>query len=185
MKFTHAFKAFVLGACVLSFIPGCATVQKEGASKLATATSFPAPPEGYAGVYIYRSDGLDANLTKVLVNLDFANRSVYIDGQYIGDSDSGVFYYRLVKPGQHTFQTESVVSENDLTIEVNEGHNYYIEQREYPGLVANIVALKLKSAKEAQPIIRQLPLAKNADDKTKDLKNANYSEGKGSIPALK
>ena len=184
MKISNYIKSLVLGACVLAFVPGCGTVHKEGKENLSIATSFPAPPSGYAGIYIYRDDGVLANLTKVTVNLDFANKSLYIDGHYIGDTDSSVFFYRLVKPGEHVFQTESVTSENDLKMYVNEGHNYYIEQYAIPGVLQNHIALKLVSASHAQPIIKELPLAKNADNKSKNLKDADYSEGKGSISGV-
>lgn len=179
MNAKNLLKIAFVGLIASTVLVGCGTVERQSTTAQKQAASIPKPPAGYAGVFIYRSDSIMSNVSKALLTFDFSNKSLYIDGQYFGDSDSKVFYYRLVKPGQHTIQTESMVSENDIKFNAIEGYNYFFEQTNNSATTS----LTRKSEREAREVISQLTLAKNIPaNKEKDLKTADYSEGKGSIP---
>ncbi|MBQ3679390.1 MAG: DUF2846 domain-containing protein [Succinivibrio sp.] len=138
------------------------------------ARSFPTPPEGYSGLYIIRRNSIVGSALK---------KSLYVDGHYIGETATGTYFYRLVKPGVHKLQTESEFSENDVAHDFKEGENSFYQQYLKMGLFVGGAALEKITQAETRSLMDDCTRAKDQDDKKKDLKNADYSEGMGSIPA--
>ena len=171
MKFIKLLICFV--AVLPIFLTGCASVERSSASSSSYAKEFNTPPKGYAGLYIYRKATLGVAQKK----------SLYVDGQYIGETDRNCFFYRLVKPGVHFLQTESEFSENRLRLNAEEGKNYYINQRMKLGVFVNGASLRKVSEATAQRDIRKLGRAKDQDNKSLNLENK--FEGDGSIPVPK
>ncbi|MBQ8706825.1 MAG: DUF2846 domain-containing protein [Succinivibrionaceae bacterium] len=169
-------KKILLMASALAFagmFSGCANVAVQDASPEGYAKEFNPPPAGWAGLYLYRSCNiLSASFKKGL----------YIDGQYIGDSSRCRFFYRLVRPGEHTIQTESEFGENDVKLRVEEGRNYYVNQYLRPGILLLGAEVDLEDEKSAQEDIVEYSLAENMDDPKKDLDNYTGGAGQGSIP---
>ena len=164
---------FVLSilACVLT---GCANVQKADPSSSDYAKEFNIPPKGYAGVYLYRNFFMGCGLYK----------NLYIDGQYLGESDRSCFFYRLARPGLHEIQTESEFSENSIQVNMEEGQNYYIYQWIKPGIFVGRADIELVEPEKAKEEIKTLERAQDQDGKQKDLVTP-IPENKGSIPGPK
>lgn len=73
-----------------------------------------------AGVYVYRDNSSVGAALK---------KDVYINGDCVGETAPGVFFYQQVSGNQeHTISTESEFSENDLTLYTEEGRNYFVQQ---------------------------------------------------------
>lgn len=139
----------------------------------AYAKSLPTPPKGYAGLYLIRkSQFLGHGLKK----------SLYVDGQYVGETIDGYYFYRLVKPGKHVLQTESEFSENYLPVEFEEGKNYFFNQNTKKGVFVDGVLLEQLTEEQAKVILESCGRAYDTNEKGKDLRSADYSENKGSIP---
>ena len=175
----------VFVASTLAFAAGCSsTVEEHSESFTTVAKQFNAPPAGWAGVYIYRiQEFYGQNKTKDL----------YIDGQYIGKSANGSFFYRLVKPGIHKITTESEYGENDATFFFKEGENKFLRQNlkfsltaaliDPTGMTSSGADVYEVSESEGKQECASLVLAKDQDDQSKDLEDAEYGESKGSVPA--
>lgn len=171
--------AVAVGTCAV-LLTGCAThvasYEKgpEAEKVNLYAKSLPTPPKGYAGLYFIRQVSVQgANL----------NKDLYVDGQFVGETFIGTYYYRLVKPGTHLLQTESSMGVNNLVGDFEEGKNYFYEQEiVYRPMVQGARLVKI-SENDAFKLLMNAVRAKDQDDKTKDLADANYAEGKGSIPA--
>lgn len=164
---------FVLSilACVLT---GCANVQKADSSSSDYAKEFNTPPKGYAGVYLYRNFFMGCGLYK----------NLYIDGQYLGETDRSCFFYRLARPGLHEIQTESEFSENSIQVNMEEGQNYFIYQWIKPGIFVGGADIELVEPEKAKEEIKKLERAQDQDGKQKDLYSP-IPENKGSIPGPK
>jgi len=114
-------KTTLITPLILSAIlSGCASVQMESEAASNKAKEFNPPSVGTAGVYVYREDThLGAALKK----------DVWIDGECIGETAKGVFFYHEVEGDkEHTFSTESEFSPNDIVIKTAMGDLYFLEQ---------------------------------------------------------
>lgn len=80
--------------------------------------TFQKPAENKTGIYIYRNSFVGQALKK----------SIYINGEMIGESANKVYFYKEVEPGEQTLSTESEFSENDLKLSTEGGKNYFFEQ---------------------------------------------------------
>lgn len=106
----------------MSLIPliivGCASVPLETVSTSNEALEFKSPTEGMAGVYIYRNTSFTGALKD----------NVWIDGECVGETAPFVFFYTEVKPGIRIVATESVISPNKISVEMDAGRLYFIDQ---------------------------------------------------------
>ncbi len=82
------------------------------------AKKFAEPDANFSGIYIYR-DSLMGKPSK---------KAIYIDGEYLGKTADRTYFYKIVKPGYHTIETESEFSNNSLEIYAEGGSNYFIRQ---------------------------------------------------------
>jgi len=118
MNTASGFAALVLASLVLT---GCASVVPlENVEMTRRAIEFSAPSEGHAGVYIYR------------INTDLGaawKKDLWVDGQCIGESASGVFFYTEVTGDQeHTIETETEYSSLQMQVFLETGKNYFFRQ---------------------------------------------------------
>ena len=88
------------------------------ATQDAALKTFPAPSEGNAGVYIYRSSFVGQALKK----------NLYFDGVFLGESANKTYFYKQVNPGEHTVSTESEFSDNAFKFLALAGTNHFIRQ---------------------------------------------------------
>lgn len=108
--------------CALIFsihLAGCASVPMASVEDDNLRKKFNPPAKGTSALYIYRNTNLGGALKK----------SVYVDGELIGETAPMTYFYKLVKPGEHTLSTESEFSPNDLKIKTEGGKNYFIQQQ--------------------------------------------------------
>ncbi len=103
----------------LGFV-GCASVPKADQNAAAAVKQLTAPQEGKAGIYVYRSSSVKGAALK---------KDVWVDGECLGETSRGVFFYKEVLGNQkHTISTESEFSPNHLEIETEAGKQYFIQQ---------------------------------------------------------
>jgi hypothetical protein len=100
------------------YLCGCASVPMAPVEEDVARKEFSAPTPGTAGLYIYRNSNLGGALKK----------SVYIDGELIGETGPMTYFYKEVQAGKRQLSTESEFSDNDLILDAQNGQNYFIRQ---------------------------------------------------------
>lgn len=105
---------------LLAIMTGCASVNMAPQQESAAAKEFTYPDGGMAGVYVFRKDTPFGAALK---------KDIWINGECIGESARGVFFYHQVEGGQeHEIATESEFSPNTMTLFAEAGNNYFVEQ---------------------------------------------------------
>ncbi|OLO04629.1 DUF2846 domain-containing protein [Salinicola socius] len=137
----------ILGALITTtlLISGCASVPMGSSDEDLALKQFPTPPEGDAGLYVYR----DSFMGKAL------KKSVTLDGQLIGETANGVYFYELVEPGEHSLSTESEFSDNKLVFTARAGENYFVEQYIKMGVFVGGAGLEMKKKEEGMKALRE------------------------------
>ncbi len=144
-------KALMLLTLAFSlYLTGCATVPMASTQDDQLRKQFAAPPEGRAGVYIYRNSNFGSALTK----------TIYIDGQIVGATAPMTYFYKEVSPGQHTLSTQSEFSNNELIITANSGLNYYVRQYIKMGVFVGGANLELVPEEDGKNGVSECKLAK-------------------------
>ncbi|MGK0256101.1 MAG: hypothetical protein ACI81I_000710 [Arcobacteraceae bacterium] len=152
--------ALLVLALSVMFFSGCSTVPLEPKKMSESAKSFNTPPEGKAGVYVYRDSFVGQALKK----------DIWIDKKCLGETANAIFFYKNVEGNkEHKLSTESEFSANDLSIETKSGKNYYIRQYIKMGVFVGGAGLEIIEEKEAQEAISKLDMAK------KGICNKEYS----------
>lgn len=105
----------MLATMILS---GCAKVplapeEADRAHKL-----FASPRGGVAGLYLFRDSMAGLMLKKTL----------YVDGERIGETAPMTYLYTEVAPGKHVISTESEFGNNELEIDTESGQLYFVRQ---------------------------------------------------------
>ncbi|MDO8960612.1 MAG: DUF2846 domain-containing protein [Methylophilus sp.] len=143
-------KKTMLVALSTLLVVGCASVPMETTDKATAAKQFAPPPEGKAGLYIYRYGSFGAALKK----------DVWIDGECLGETARNVFFYEQVAGNQeHKISTESEFSPNDLLVKTESGKNYFIQQYIKFGVAMGGAGLKLVDEAEGKKQVEGLGLA--------------------------
>ena len=113
------FKKMTLVCLGSLLFAGCASVPMESKEASNQAKQFASPPQGQAGLYIYRGSGIGSALKK----------EIRVDGKCVGKSAPNVFFYEQVPGGsEHLITTESEFSPNELKLVMNSGMNYFVRQ---------------------------------------------------------
>ena len=112
--------------------------------------TFSAPREGSTGLYIYRNSRFGGALKK----------SVYIDGDLIGESAPMTYIYREISPGEHRLSTESEFGDNDLVINTKAEQNYFVRQYIKMGVFVGGANLELVSEEAGKKGVLECKLAK-------------------------
>ena len=117
-----------------------------------SAQSFNTPSLDNSGIYVYRKDTIVGAALK---------KDILIDGECIGESAKGVFFYHEVQGNKdHTVSTESEFSNNVLTINTESGELYFIEQYIKMGAFVGGAGLKQVDRKTGEKEVLKLNLAK-------------------------
>jgi len=136
---------------LLSFyISGCASVPMAAIEDDEARKEFRPPSQGHAGLYIYRNSSFGGALKK----------SVYLDGEFIGETAPMTYFYREIKSGEIRLSTESEFSNNDLTIVADSGKNHFVRQYIKIGLFVGGADLELVSEEEGRKGVLECKLAK-------------------------
>ncbi|MEH6472987.1 MAG: DUF2846 domain-containing protein [Halopseudomonas sp.] len=146
------FKKIIAALTVVAsaYLTGCASVPMESVEEDLARKEFNAPPEGKAGLYLYRDSMLGAALKK----------TVYIDGEMIGETAPKTYFYQDIAPGEHQLSTESEFSDNLMKLMTESGKNYYVRQYIRMGAFIGGANLELMSEKEGQQGVLECKLAK-------------------------
>lgn len=132
-------------------ISGCASVEMASKEESAKAKEFKSPPQGNAGVYIYR----DSFVGKAL------KKDVWIDGKCIGESGPDMFFYTNVEGGKnHKVDTASEFSPNTLELAFESGKNYFIRQFIKMGVFVGGAGLEQISEEQGKIDVAKLEMAK-------------------------
>ncbi|MCL2919389.1 DUF2846 domain-containing protein [Shewanella litorisediminis] len=137
----------------IAILAGCATVPMADKSRDAALKEFQKPTKNFAGLYIYRDTFAGQALKK----------SVYINGKLIGETANKTFFYQELTPGTHVISTESEFSENELSINVESGKNYFVEQYLKMGVFVGGAGLKLVESDKGMNAVKKCRLAKEAE----------------------
>lgn len=143
--------ALIVLALSVMFFSGCSTVPLEPKEMSESAKAFNAPPEGKAGLYVYRDSFVGQALKK----------DIWIDKKCLGETSNGIFFYQSVDGNkEHKLSTESEFSENRLSLETKSGKNYYVKQYIKMGVFVGGAGLEVVEEDEAQKVISKLKMAK-------------------------
>jgi len=138
-----------LSLTVLALLSGCASVPMASMEQDKIAKQFSKPPQGSAGIYIYRNSNLGGALKK----------DIYIDGKKIGETAPMTYFFKRVKAGNHKLSTESEFSDNDLILQTKSGTNYFVNQYIKLGMFVGGAGLELVSEKEGKNGVLECELA--------------------------
>jgi len=143
----------VASLIISAFLHGCATVPMASVESDKERKEFSAPSQGTAGLYIYRNSALGGALKK----------SVYVDGQLVGETAPMTYFYKEVQPGERLLSTESEFSNNDLTLDAKIGQNYFVRQYIKIGVFVGGANLEIVSDEEGKKGVLQCKLANTFD----------------------
>ncbi len=149
------YKRPLLGSTLVlaAVLAGCATVPMQDSSADAARKQFSPPPPDRAGLYIYRDSNFGGALKKTL----------YIDGQVLGESGPMTYFYLQVPEGERRLSTESEFSNNDLLLAVEPGQNYFVRQSIKMGLFVGGAALIQVSEATGRQGVAQCRLARTSN----------------------
>lgn len=133
------------------YLAGCASVPMGSADEDQRLKQFNAPPDDKSGLYVYRNSNFGAALKK----------SLYIDGEFIGESAPYVYFYKLLLPGKYKLSTESEFSNNDFEVEMDGGKNYFVNQYIRFGAFVGGANLELVDEKTGRDAVLECKLAKD------------------------
>ena len=139
----------ILSIVISSFLTGCATVPLASVEEDTARKTFTPPPQGTAGLYIYRNSAFGGALKK----------SLYIDGELLGESAPMTYFYKEISPGEHRLSTESEFSNNDLLVDTEGGRNYFVRQYIKMGLFVGGANLEIVSEEEGRKGVLECKLA--------------------------
>lgn len=135
---------------ISSYLTGCASVPMAPEEDDKARKEFSSPTQGSAGLYIYRNSTFGGALKK----------SVYVDGELLGETAPKTYFYKEVPPGEHTLSTESEFSNNDMMLKTEGGKNYFVRQYIKFGLVVGGANLELVSEEDGKKGVLECKLAK-------------------------
>ncbi|QKE37361.1 DUF2846 domain-containing protein [Ferrovum myxofaciens] len=111
----------VVAATVM--LTGCSSVPVPLESKEieSITKTFPNPPSGKAGLYVYRGSNLIGRANTQL--------KVVLDGDSIGRTSENTYFYKVISPGQHKLDTQTTIGPSvPLVFNAEAGHNYFVKQ---------------------------------------------------------
>lgn len=105
----------VMGLVLLSGCSAKITKQEQDSANILFKSSNP----NLSGLFIYRNSGLTGK-TQV--------KSIWLDGQLVGELENKSYYYLEIPAGTHTLSTEAVFGNNVTRINTLAGKKYYVSQ---------------------------------------------------------
>jgi uncharacterized protein YceK len=143
-------KSTYLALALTVLMTGCASVNMASKEQSAKAKQFEQPPQGKAGIYLYRNSTFGGALTKDL----------RVDGACVGASAPNVFFYTQVEGGKkHTVETASEFSPNKLELFFESGKNYFIRQFIKMGVLSGGADLEQVTEAQGKADVAKLEMA--------------------------
>ena len=140
----------ILTLVISSYLTGCASVPMASVQEDSERKEFASPSPKASGLYIYRNSNFGAALKK----------TVYVDGELIGETAPMTYFYKEIKPGTHKLSTESEFSNNDFELETKGGENYFVRQYIKLGVFVGGANFELMSEEEGKQGVLECNLAK-------------------------
>lgn len=132
------------------FVTGCVTkVPMDTDENAITLKQFSTPKENKAGLFIYRVGAWGGAVRK----------SIWVDGECVGDTAPNMFFYHEVDEGEHTISTESEFSPNEIKRVFEKGKNYFIRQFMKMGVFVAGAGLEFVDEEVGKADVRALGLA--------------------------
>lgn len=113
------------------WLQGCAATGPKGAEMVSTLGSI---PQGYGRIVFYRSSSIVGAAVQPEIRLD---------GQVVGQSKPGGFFYVDAAPGKHTASASTEVASN-VDIQVVAGQTHYVRSAIGLGLLVGRVVLSVE-----------------------------------------
>jgi hypothetical protein len=130
---------------------GCTSVPMESKEKSELAKLYKSPPEGKAGLYVYRSGSFGGALKK----------DVWLNGKCVGETAPNMFFYEEIEGNtEHKVSTESEFSPNDLLVKTESGKNYFVSQYIKMGVFVGGAGVELVDEEKGKKQVSKLDLAK-------------------------
>lgn len=141
-----------IGTLLMFFfmVTGCATVPMAPKNQDLSLKTFTKPSSDKAGLYVYRNSYFGAALKK----------NIYVNEDYLGESASKVYFYKIIEPGLNKISTESEFSDNSIELQAEGGNNYFVEQYIKMGVFVGGANLKIVSEEEGMKNVLECNLAK-------------------------
>jgi len=108
----------VLLLAVLGISQACASVPMAPPEQDAASKEFNVPTGNNAGLYVYRNTFGGQALKK----------SVFLDGNLIGETANKVYFHCIIPAGVHTLATESEFGNNSLEFTADPAKLYFFQQ---------------------------------------------------------
>lgn len=143
---------------VAAWLSGCAHVPMAPPAQDKVMKQFKPPSDGMSGIYIYRNSTFGGALKK----------SLYIDGNYLGETAPNVYFYTEIKPGKHVFSTESEFSPNSLKLMTEADKLYFLRQYIKMGLFVGGANLEVMSKAKGEKGVLECKLAVPGKSQSKD-----------------
>ena len=129
---------------------GCASVPMTSKDASSQAKLFAPPPQGQAGLYIFRAGGPGTALKK----------DIWVDGKCLGESAPNVFFFTSVAGDQeHTLSTESEFSPNELKLTTQSNRNYFVQQSIKMGVFVGGAKRTLVDEQKGKEKVQKLEMA--------------------------
>jgi len=129
---------------------GCTSVPMESKEKSELAKQYNSPPEGKAGLYVYRSGSFGGALKK----------DVWLNGKCVGETAPNMFFYEVIEGNtEHKVSTESEFSPNDLLVKTESGKNYFVSQYIKMGVFVGGAGVELVDEEKGKKQVSQLDMA--------------------------
>jgi hypothetical protein len=125
-------------AALVMVLAGCASISPQDAQLDRTLKHFGTEPD-VAGLYVY-CDELMQGLTKT---------NVALDGEPIGQLESLTYLYVKLPPGPHSLRA-TAGNTDELQLDAEAGHNYFVWQELKLGWIVSGVRLHLVTQHEAE-----------------------------------
>jgi uncharacterized protein (DUF2141 family) len=139
---TNLFRALVAGAFVAFVASGCAS----GPQYKDVASSIPTLKEAQGRIYFYRSNSMFGAALQPSINLN---------GQVVGKSQPGGFFYVDEPAGQYVVST-ATETEKTVSFKLDAGETKYVKTSVGFGLLVGRIIPTLESADEATKNIEDL-----------------------------
>lgn len=120
-----------LGAAVVLLLQGCAATGPKGSEMATTLSSV---PPGYGRIVFFRSGSFVGGGVQP---------DIRVDGQVVGQSKPGGFFYADVAPGKHVASASTETTAN-LEIQVVAGQTHYVRSAIGMGLLVGRVVLTIE-----------------------------------------
>lgn len=133
----------------LTFV-GCASVPKANQAQSQQMKTLSALAPEKAGIYVYRDNSMKGAVLK---------KDVWINGECLGETSRGIFFYKEVDGGKdYIISTESEFSPNHLSLPVEAGKFYYIQQKIKMGAFVGGAKLETVDETKAKDILSKIDM---------------------------